>query len=71
MSKLNEELVDTMSTYGLTRPKVAKLCMCSVSAVDKWLRPEGTPNYANMPAHRFRLLVLGIQQEGLKPKEAP
>lgn len=66
---INDELVLILQEYGLTRPAVADMCMCSLSAVDRWLLPAGNPNRHNMPARSLKLLVLEIQSRGLTKKE--
>lgn len=60
----NSELRALRDVHGLTRPRIAKMALVSLGAVDRWLLPPSNSGYRRMP--EIRLMYLKTQ---LVPKK--
>lgn len=65
----NQRLRDYMTEYKLSYPDVSRLCNVTVPTVDKWLQPETSANYQEMPRNSLDMLVKMIYRGWVKQED--
>jgi len=65
----NQRLRDYMTEYKLSYPDVSRLCNVTVPTVDKWLQPETSTEYQEMPDKSLDMFVKKLSREWVKQED--